>query len=315
MRFSFTTEDIEPAGRFEGFRDHLVRRLFQLDLVDRSQDPYRGIVELDVTGSAVFGRVCGSAADFIRSRDVARRCEEGAWLLLAREGRVGVAQGDVEAILNPGEGIVFDAGDPHFGRCLGQSDTWIIQVRDDVIRPPPPRDLGARTQLLDSRARTYAPLLIAMLEAHFERADPGDTRASEALGRYLSEIVALQLGARDGVEAARESVMEGRRQAILARIRARASDPNFDSMAMARELGVTRRYVNLLLERTGRSFSEHLLSRRLEIALALLAVPSRRTIASIALEAGFGDVSYFNRVFRRQFGDTPGNFQRDRRER
>ena len=101
MRFSVNTDDLEPAARFEAFRDHLVRRLFQLDLVSQSDGPYRGLVDLDVTGPAVFGRVCGSAADFVRTPNVARQCERGVWLLLARDGRMGVGQGDVASILSP----------------------------------------------------------------------------------------------------------------------------------------------------------------------------------------------------------------------
>ena len=103
MRFSFNTDDLEPAARFEAFRDHLVRRLFQLDLVSRSDGPYRGLVDLDVTASAVFGRVCGSDADFVRTPGVARQCERGVWLLFARDGRMGVGQGDIASILKPGE--------------------------------------------------------------------------------------------------------------------------------------------------------------------------------------------------------------------
>src|SRR5262249_44100849 len=30
-----------------------------------------------------------------------------------------------------------------------------------------------------------------------------------------------------------------------------------------------------------------------------------RSITSVAFDAGFGDLSYFNRTFRRRFGDTP----------
>lgn len=322
MRFAFNTDDLEPTGRFEAFRDHLVRRLFQLDLVNRSNGPYRGLVDLDVTGSAVFGRVCGSAADFMRTPGVARQCERGVWLLFARDGRMGVGQGDTVSILHPGEGFIFDAERPHEGHCLGlgeaglsdpgQSDTWVIQVRDEVIQSM--RTYGRHPQLLSSAAKSYAPLLVAMLETHFQSADPADALVSEAFGRYLADIVALQLGAnRDGgEEIAKRGLMSSRRQVVLEKIHARAADPTFSANVVARELGVTRRYVNLLLEATGQTFSEHVLDRRLTIAHQLLLMqrdPSR-TIASLAMEAGFSDLSYFNRAFRRRFGDTPGRFRK-----
>ncbi len=72
-------------------------------------------------------------------------------------------------------------------------------------------------------------------------------------------------------------------------------------------LGITPRYVHLLLEETGKSFTHHLLERRLERA-AMMLRDSRwhhRKIAEIAAEAGFTDLSYFNRAFRRRYGATP----------
>jgi AraC-like DNA-binding protein len=32
-----------------------------------------------------------------------------------------------------------------------------------------------------------------------------------------------------------------------------------------------------------------------------------RSISAVAFEAGFGDLSYFNRTFRRRFGATPSD--------
>ena len=34
---------------------------------------------------------------------------------------------------------------------------------------------------------------------------------------------------------------------------------------------------------------------------------AERTITAIAYEAGFGDLSYFNRAFRRRYGETPSD--------
>jgi transcriptional regulator GlxA family with amidase domain len=67
------------------------------------------------------------------------------------------------------------------------------------------------------------------------------------------------------------------------------------------------RYLHRLLEPTGRTFAEHLLKHRLERAAALLRDPchDHLKIGEIARQAGFGDISHFNRSFRRTFGDTP----------
>ena len=98
-----------------------------------------------------------------------------------------------------------------------------------------------------------------------------------------------------------------RRAAILRAIENRSGDPNLSAAAVAKLLGITPRYVHLLVADTGRSFTRHLLERRLERA-ALMLRDSRweqRKIADIAVEAGFTDLSYFNRAFRRSFGLTP----------
>ena len=76
--------------------------------------------------------------------------------------------------------------------------------------------------------------------------------------------------------------------------------------SFAARLGVSVRYLHRLLEPTGRSFSEHLIGCRLDRAAAMLRDPAcRLKIGDIACQAGFSDISHFNRSFRRTFGDTP----------
>lgn len=100
---------------------------------------------------------------------------------------------------------------------------------------------------------------------------------------------------------------QARRIAILRMIDNHSADPALNAVAVARALGVTPRYVHLLLADTGRSFTHHLLQRRLETAAALLHDPQwrHRRIADIAVEAGFTDLSYFSRSFRRRYGVPP----------
>jgi AraC-like DNA-binding protein len=107
-----------------------------------------------------------------------------------------------------------------------------------------------------------------------------------------------------------------RRAAILRAIERRSADQTLSALTIAKQLGITPRYVHLLLEETGKSFTHHVLDHRLEKALTLLRDPRWRDhkIADIAAEAGFADLSYFNRTFRQRYGATPSRIRAGERE-
>jgi transcriptional regulator GlxA family with amidase domain len=57
--------------------------------------------------------------------------------------------------------------------------------------------------------------------------------------------------------------------------------------------------------------SEFVLGQRLIRAHRMLTDSrfAARSITSVAFDAGFGDVSYFNRSFRRRYGATPSDIR------
>jgi len=130
---------------------------------------------------------------------------------------------------------------------------------------------------------------------------------------HIQDLVSLTLGAtRDAGEVARgRGVRAARRQIIEDEIIKNLGSAELSAGFVAARLGVTPRYVHLLLEETGKSFSHHVLERRLERAVQLLRDPQwrHRKIAVVAAEAGFTDLSYFNRAFRRRFGATPSDIR------
>lgn len=71
---------------------------------------------------------------------------------------------------------------------------------------------------------------------------------------------------------------------------------------------VSPRYVRMLFESEGTSFTEFIREERLQRALARLLNPrcDHLRISEIAYEVGFNDLSYFNRAFRHRFGRSPG---------
>lgn len=100
--------------------------------------------------------------------------------------------------------------------------------------------------------------------------------------------------------------------AIKAQIAREFGRQDFSIEVVARAQDVTPRYVQKLFEAEGSTFTRFLLSHRLEAAHAALCQPehAERSISAIAFDAGFGDLSYFNRSFRQRFGITPSKARR-----
>jgi AraC-like DNA-binding protein len=67
----------------------------------------------------------------------------------------------------------------------------------------------------------------------------------------------------------------------------------------------------MLFEESGTTFTEFVLTLRLQSAHRMLSSPrfSSWSVTAIALEAGFGDLSYFNRRFRQRFDGTPSDIR------
>ena len=77
----------------------------------------------------------------------------------------------------------------------------------------------------------------------------------------------------------------------------------------AREIGLSPSYLSALFKKaTGMRFREHLNRVRVEEG-KLLLLSTNDSLADIALALGFGDQSYFCKVFKRVVGLTPGQFR------
>jgi AraC-like DNA-binding protein len=126
---------------------------------------------------------------------------------------------------------------------------------------------------------------------------------------HIRDLAALALGAgRQAEEIAHgRGVRAARLQAIKNDILARLPT-EFALGEVAALHRLSPRYVGMLFESEGTSFSEFVREERLKRAHRMLLSPrfDHLRISEIAYEVGFNDLSYFNRTFRRRFGCSPG---------
>ena len=140
-----------------------------------------------------------------------------------------------------------------------------------------------------------------------------DPDVNAYMGRTLTDLVALALGAEhDAAEVAMaRGVRSARLQLVLGGIRSGYDDPSFSAETLAKNLGITPRYIRNLLYETGVTFSERVLELRLQKARRMLSNPRHNSskVSDIALACGFNDISYFNNCFRRRFGAAPTQYR------
>ncbi len=95
----------------------------------------------------------------------------------------------------------------------------------------------------------------------------------------------------------------------MADVLANLSDPRLSAKQVGVRLGISERTIYLLFERNGVSFAAFVTGERLKRATAMLLDPACKAlrIGDIALAAGFGDLTTFNRSFCRLCGRTPSS--------
>jgi len=125
---------------------------------------------------------------------------------------------------------------------------------------------------------------------------------------HIHDLVELALtphraAGKDGLGA----VAAARLDAALDHIAESFDEPGLTVAAVARRQRISPRYLQRLIETTGTSFTARVNELRLQRAYTLLTGERghERRISDVALQAGFSDISHFNRLFRIRFGDTP----------
>lgn len=127
---------------------------------------------------------------------------------------------------------------------------------------------------------------------------------------HIHDLALLVLGAERREETERAQ-MRGLRAARLAAIKADIETHLFRpelsaGWIMARHR-ISGRYLRALFSDDRTTFTDFVRGRRLSHAMDRLTDPRRasKPVSAIAYEAGFNDLSWFNRAFRRHFGMTP----------
>jgi AraC-like DNA-binding protein len=272
----------------------------RLDRARNDADTHAGVSTLWMTAT-VYGTV---------RRIPDPSSDDDVVLFIHDTGRRSVSQGRREATVNPGGGLLELSAEPSTHVLPGPSRFVIIGVPRKLMMALAPGIEDALLQSLPPDTGVLR-LLTRYLDVLDDRHAVETPELQRAAATHIPDLFALAVGAsRDAAEIARgRGLRAARMRAIKAEIIRDLGNGDVSVAALARSQRVTPRYIQKLFESEGTTLSKFVLGQRLARVHRLLSDPrcADLTIGTIAYKVGFGDLSTFNREFRRHFGETPSD--------
>jgi AraC-like DNA-binding protein len=312
----FALPDRPERERPAILRECFARLGFRYDIDPLPDVPFHVDLSLNMLPGLLIaaGRLHGS-----RNRRTRKHVEDGtddAILIVNLEGPHLIEQRNKELVLGDGEAAFVSSADP-----------------SSFTHKPPGSILALRFP-----KASFAPLLRDADNCYMRRI-PGDSQALKFLTSYIAmtwneqttastelqhlmvahiyDLMSVMGGVtRDAEQLAQDGGLHAARLHMIKKdVAANLDRPDLSVTMLAERHGCTTRLVQRLFEREGTTFTEYVLAQRLARAHRLLADPRRvgEKISALAYDCGFGDVSYFNRAFRRHFGAAPSDLRAARK--
>ncbi|GLI94265.1 helix-turn-helix transcriptional regulator [Methylocystis echinoides] len=213
---------------------------------------------------------------------------------------IKIAAGDV-MLVNEGICTEFWLGKP--------TSVDVVSLNRQVLDTLVPR-IGLEASYVLPFDADVLPLLRSYVRT-LRRNPPGSVKAAETASRHIYDLAAQMLDnqVRGGANWDGDSIAAARLKLVQQDILERLSDPALNIDAVAGRQRVTARYIQRLFEKSGTSFTDFVREHRLDLAFRILRnrTSAGKTIAAIAYDCGFSDVSSFNRAFRQRFDATPSD--------
>ncbi|WP_456619325.1 MULTISPECIES: helix-turn-helix domain-containing protein [unclassified Bradyrhizobium] len=308
------TGGTRPEEQFSYYREAICQAFMNLTPESATTSRFPAKVETIRLGAGAVNRVVFPEHTVNRSRaDIATSSESCFYLNFKLAGRCRMLQGGREVSLSRGQvGIVDSDREVTLlhdrGPTLQVASFWVPSraLRD---RLPPSFDFRAERVSDDPHVGHLIVETARSLNA-------GALRMAEEDGvrlfDVLLDLVALSLSRRSRAQTAEainfaDATVLALRRAIHERLR----EQGLTVATVAGAVGISERYVHKLFERTGTTFSDYVMQRRLDGAAADLRDPALpgREIGAIAFDWGFSDLSHFTRRFKQRFGCRPRDWR------
>jgi AraC-like DNA-binding protein len=307
-----TTEAFRGHDGIDAFREIFGREILGIEI-----DPLDGHpLDINLTLRSLPGlAMAAGTLSPMRNRHTSALLDNDDVVLVVMQSGTGeVSQYGRVAMVNEGEAVLTANGAE--ATFIGLTPTRVINLRlsrnllaplvadiDDLVARPIPRD-NRVLQLLVG----YATMLN-------DQEELATSELRHMVATHMHGLAALLLGGGGELGLHEQGLRAARLRSIKDHIRERIARHDLTLSDVARSQHISESYIRQLLAENGTTFTDFVLAGRLTGAHRMLVDVNYadRSISAVAFEAGFGDLSYFNRTFRRRYGATPSDVRQGAR--
>jgi AraC-like DNA-binding protein len=248
------------------------------------------------------------------TRELSAQMSDDAAVLVNLKGAHRIEQRNQDIVLGEGEAALTSCSDVSTIVHGGASEMLVLRLPKAGLAPLVDRlDDGWARRI--PREVPALRLLCSYLTLAWDDQAQAGPDVQRSVVTHVYDLLALMMGAtRDTTAIAQaRGLAAARLHTIKQDIDSHLAAPDLSVAALAVRHRCTERSVQRLFEQEGTTFTEYVLEHRLARAHRLLGDPGRHgdKISAVAFDCGFGDLSYFNRVFRRRYGAAPSEVRRD----
>lgn len=302
-------EHLSHRARFDLWRDIYSSEIAAVEFGISEDSPFEATFEAASIGSVMYAKMSGTINRVTRTAQSIRHDNHDSYSLVINLSptAIGGTYKSREMELAPG-GAFLDAAEPQ-DFIGGANNTWVNLSLPKTLLHNAFARIGDKQGLVIAPEHDTLRLMRSYLQMLDASALPLGPAALDHVSTTIVDLVGLVTGAKgdEADLAGARGLRAARLQAVLNQIRNNYRNPVLSAPLVGLQLGLSQRYVQDLLAATGIGFSERILELRLQDAKSMLSDPrfQDKRIGDIAFHVGFGDISYFNRSFKRRFGCSP----------
>ena len=308
MKTVFSTMDLDRKKRFAAWQEAICEHYLKVDVSSPDRENYKGILTKSVLGPVALSDVFLSPQNIVRNRQhIAHLDKDCFYVTFPSSGSIVVEQNGERKVSTPGTAVLFDTVQPYRLRCRDFHQAMYVEMPRSMLIDRCPADKLSKIIALnfaDGLGWALATFC-RLIAADAESMDPG---IATHVALEVADLLALHIDS----ELVRKPVDENlsskfRLQLVKSYIESRLDDPDLTPGIIARDNGISLRYLHYLFKVSGTSVSEWVREQRLKKCHQKLtsAKFEGESITAIAFSMGFNSSSHFTRLFKQKFGMTP----------